>query len=290
MKRFVISLLLSTHMFFHTAYAIEVQGHRGARGVCPENCLPSFNIAMEAGVDAVELDVLATQDGQLVIHHNYFLNKELCCYLNGDAIDQETLILNLPLSKIKELDCGSKRNEKFPAQVLVPGTQIPTLGELFAMLDASNHPRAKVMRINIEIKRRKENPEYTLSPAELVEKVLSVVKQHNFESRVYYSSFDRDVLLQLRKLDPNAEIGFLAFTSIVDILQGAALLNPQIVSPDHLLLQSAQDVQLLKNAGYRVIPYTVNDEARWRELISFGVDGIITDYPAKLLRMLSAKN
>jgi glycerophosphoryl diester phosphodiesterase len=278
------------------SYAFEVQGHRGSRAVRPENTIPGFSAAIEAGANVLEFDVLVTADDELIIHHDFFVNKDLCSYLDGTSLQDSHPIRSLTLSEIKKLDGGAKINPEFPTQIQVPGTQIPTLQELFEFLQNSSHPNAKTVRLNLEIKRDPRYPEWTLSPSELAKKIVKQVKVNGFTDRIYYSSFDPEVLLAIRKEDPNATVGFI-FSA--DSLQVARLLRPdadrdflvkiasylqaKVLSPEHSLLSSKQDVIALQKQGFRVIPWTVNDPARWKELIEMGVDGIISDDPKGLI-------
>jgi glycerophosphoryl diester phosphodiesterase len=280
---------------------VEVQGHRGARAVRPENTLPAFQAAIEAGADVIELDVLASLDGELVVHHDYFLNHELCCYLDGSPIPKvQRLIRDLTLKEIKQLDAGRKTNPDFPKQVSVPGTQVPKLQELFDFIKNSKHPHAKSIRVNLELKRHPGFPEWTLPPREIAQKIVRLVKKNGFSKRVYYSSFDLEVLLEIRTLDPKAQIGFLYSAESFDqvkklgisedpeeyLLDYAWVLGTEIISPDHELLKNADDVLAMKQRGFRVVPWTVNDPKRWKELIEMGVDGLICDNPLELVQYL----
>lgn len=284
-------------------HAIEIQGHRGTRALRPENTLPAFAAAIEAGADVLELDVLTTLDGELIIYHDYHINKELCTYRDGRAISDPPLVRSLTLAEIKQFDCGTKTNPKFPKQLSIPGTQIPTLQELFDLIRTSSHPQAKKVRLNLEIKRNSQFPELTIAPDEFAKKIISLVKKNDFSSRVYYSSFDPNVLSEVRRLDPNARIGFIfdaqsfAFVQKLDpqakissLIEFAASLKAEIISPDHRLLKDPAEIQAMKKRGFRVIPWTVNDPQRWAELIKMGVSGIITDDPLALVQFLETSH
>jgi glycerophosphoryl diester phosphodiesterase len=277
--------------------SLEVQGHRGCRALRPENTLPAFLAAIEAGADTLELDILATSDDKLVIHHDFFLNKELSVYLDGNAVTKEVLIRSLTLEQLKKLDVGLKSHPLFPGQILVPGTQIPSLQELFDLINTSEHPQAKKIRLNLEIKRDLRFPEWTLSPSDMASAIIKQVKESGLEDRVYYSSFDPEILAAIRSFDPNASTGLifegisLEFLRLLHpeadmefLLQIASLLEVSVLSPDHELLHGKEEVLAWQNKGFRVIPWTVNDPKRWGELIDMGVNGIISDDPEALLR------
>ncbi len=278
---------------------MEVQAHRGNRSLRPENTLPAFSKAIEDGANTLELDLLVTSDNQLVIHHDFFLNKELCAYLDGKSISREVLIRSLTLEQVKLLDVGVKVNPEFPNQIAMPGTQIPTLQELLDLINTSFHPNAKKIRLNIELKRDLRFPEWTLPPEKLVDAVTTQVRRSGLSDRVYYSSFDTEVLAAIYKVEPSAKTGFILVSQSIEVasilnpgkgleflLQVASLLHVSILSPDHELLNSKSDVLILQKRGFRVIPWTVNDPKRWAELIEMGVDGMITDDPNRLVCFL----
>lgn len=282
---------------------VEVQGHRGSRGTRPENTLVAFADAIEAGVDVLELDLLITQDERVVIHHDYFINTELCAFLDGKPLLDAPLVRSLNLSMIKKLDCGGKVNPQFPNQVLIPGTQIPTLKELFSLIQNSSHPNAKKVSLNLEIKRNSKHPEFTLRPSEIVKLVLDEVELGGFMQRVYFSSFDSEVLSQIYEINPNARRGFIycpetlkelhkmdSLDEAAYVIKMGSKLKVEILSPHHSLLKDEEDVRVLKQAGFKVIPWVINEEKRGMQLIEMGVDGIITDYPQKLIEFLKNKN
>ncbi len=255
------------------AQAFEVHGHRGCRGVRPENTLPAFAAATEAGVHVLELDLQTTSDGVFVIHHDYFVNGKL--------------IRDLSLSEIKMIDRGSQFDPKFPRQILAPA-QIPTLQELFDLV------RDKTVRLNLEIKRDPVTPSLTKSARELAQTLVNLVCEQGFSDRVYYSSFDPEVLTEVRKEDCSARIIFIIGNESLSVARQLAPQNPmqlilntassfkaEALAPYHPLLDD-QTFLLFKNAGFRIIPWTVNDQAEARALIEMGVDGLISDYPQDL--------
>ncbi|MBS0628576.1 MAG: glycerophosphodiester phosphodiesterase, partial [Verrucomicrobia bacterium] len=168
---------------FHSLEALQVQGHRGARALMPENTIPSFESAMLAGAHVLELDLYLTSDLECVIHHDFAINKNLCTYLDGSSIDSSFLIKNLTLAEIKQIDAGGKVNVAFPKQAHVPKTPIPTLQELFEWIKKSSHPQAKNIGFNLEIKRDPRFPERTQTPEMLAEKIISVVEKNELSDR-----------------------------------------------------------------------------------------------------------
>lgn len=204
---------------------IEVQGHRGNRGALPENSLPGFAAAIQAGADMLEMDLQMTKDGVLVIHHDYHLNNTLCTYLDGSPIVRKPLVRDLTLAEIKEIDCGGRKNSKFPRQQLLSGTRIPTLAEVLELVKDKN------VRLNLEIKRNPDRPEYSFEPAVLATAIVALVSASGLESRVYYSSFDLETLKAIRKCAPDAPLGLLQAKTLKGIVEAANTLKARVVSP-----------------------------------------------------------
>lgn len=286
MKLLALLTLVLSPMFVQ-GKNIEVQGHRGTRGLCPENTLPSFAEAIKAGADVLELDLLMTNDGEIVIYHDYFLDPDLITFLDGKPLpSHELLIRDLFLSTVKEFDCGRKINPLFPRQKMMPGTPIPTLEELFEMIRTSNDPHAKTVRLNLEIKRDLFHPEFSADAKVVAKAVIDLVKKYSFSDRVYYSSFDPESLKQVRASDPQAKIAFLKEVDLQWMIEVSKMVKAETVSPEHILIKDANHVRSLQNMGFKVILWTVNDPKRWEELIRMGVDGIITDYPEDLVHFI----
>lgn len=262
---------------------VQIQGHRGWRSTWPENSIPGFLAAIEAGVSRLELDLVVTSDGELIIFHDLFLNPERCTYRDGSDIENPALLIySLPLDAIKKIDCGRKVHPLFPHQKAFPGAEIPTLRTFLAAV------QDKEIFLNLELKRDPMHPEYSPKPEWIAEAVVGLVEQEGWSSRVYYSSFDPQILKEIRKVNPEAVLGFLQEEQTQGILETAKELAVQIVSPEQGLLQDDGFVSTLKEHGFKVIPWTVNDFNRALELIQLGVEGLITDYPDDFMKRLTA--
>lgn len=278
--------------------AFEVQGHRGARGMLPENTLPSFIAAVEAGAHGIEVDLLMTKDEEIVIHHDFFLNPKICQYLDGSPIQEIALIKESTLTKLKELDCGSRPHPHFPGQRLIPGTSIPTLKELLHILSLESHPNAKMIRLNLEIKSDPATPHYIPTPDLIVKKIASIVHENGFANRVYYSSFDFGLLAEMRRQNADCTLGLILdeesliaqgidpFDWLPTVISIAHSLQATTISP-HYGLMTAEVVDRLHQANLRAIPWTVNHESICQHLIEMGADGIITDYPIDMLTFVN---
>lgn len=264
---------------------IDVQGHRGARSVLPENTLAGFAYALEIGVDTLELDLGVTKDHVVVIVHDQIINPDICQYRDGRKIDEPPLVHSLTLAQLKEFDCGSKANPRFSLQSPRPGSRIPTLAELFAMVANSEHPNAKKVRFNIETKSNPARPNAQPSPEKFVQLVIAQIDKYNLRERANLQSFDPRTLTAAQQQAPDIPRAILLREAPSDWLAVAKKYQVQIVSPYFEEIEQ-EDVTLMQKAGLQVIPWTPNAEHQWRALLKLGVDGIITDDPLPLLKIL----
>lgn len=277
--------------FFLPAVAlakIEVQGHRGARWVRPENSIPAFLYALESGVDTLEMDMHVTKDGVVVITHDPYLSRDLCLNKIGKPPPEKTLIRSLTLKELQDYDCGSRVNRRFPQQKIVPHTSIPTLEEVFAAVANSSLPNAGKIQFNIETKSEEAHPEFTPPPEDFVKLFLALVRKHKVFSRVTLQSFDYRTLKIAHKLEPKLKLSLLIEDkpkTPADLVQLMKQNEAQVLSPNHEWL-TAEMVSEMHRIGARVIPWTPDQVSDWKRLLAIGVDGIITDNPKPLLDYL----
>jgi glycerophosphoryl diester phosphodiesterase len=199
----------------------------------------------------------------------------------------EIPIRSLTLEELRAYDCGSKKNPRFPDQKTVPGQRIPTLDEVIRMVKKSNLPAARRVRFNIEVKSVPALPELYPSPKQYATLLVVTLRKHDLIGRANIQSFDYRTLEAVRALEPRIPIALLTgkcTTRYVRLLEES---GAQIISPHHHWITAA-DVSRIHAAGGRVIPWTVNEPEDWRRLIEAGVDGIITDYPGRLISFLKA--
>lgn len=264
---------------------INVQGHRGARAVLPENTLAAFEYALELGVDTLEFDMGVSQDGAVVIAHDQKINPVICQYKNGNAVEDDLWIHQLSLEHIKEFDCGSKQNPRFKNQQTIAGAEIPTLAEVFELVANSKHPSAKTVLFNIETKSDPLFPQAQPEPDLFVEAVYEVVKEYGFESRVTLQSFDHRTLLSAAKYAPDLQRSALFKDAPDDWLEAALASDAHVISPHHQIIDR-RSVTAMQEEGLAVIPWTANSKRQWARLLKMEVDGIITDDPKGLLEYL----
>lgn len=275
-------LMLTDHSLAHE---LNIQGHRGARAVLPENTLPAFQYALDIGVDTLEFDMGVSRDNVVVVLHDQKINPVICQYKDGRDVPAGLLVHQLTLEEIKEFDCGSRVNPRFEKQRLVPGTEIPTLVEVFELVKNSNLANAKTVLFNIETKSNPDTPDAQPEPQAFVEAVVEVVREYGFEGRVTLQSFDHRTLRVAKEIAPELRLAALFQDQPKDWVEAADAAEADIVSP-HFKLISAHDVRTMHEAGLAVIPWTANSKRQWERLIKIGVDGIITDDPEPLLKLL----
>jgi glycerophosphoryl diester phosphodiesterase len=260
-----------------TEQKILVHGHRGARARRPENTLPAFRYAIQAGVDALEMDMAVTKDNVIVISHDPVLRPPVCTGAKSSAVIHE-----LTLKEVEEWDCGAKQNPAFPLQEPVPGTRMPTLDDVFRLANQGNFD------YNIETKSFPDKPELTPEPGEFVRLVLAKVREYHLEKRVILQSFDFRTLLAMRKLAPEIRLSALVEKDTRPFPQIAAEGKADIISP-HYSLVTAEKVKEAHSAGIQVVAWTANTPADWDLLIRGQVDAIISDDPAELITYLKKK-
>jgi glycerophosphoryl diester phosphodiesterase len=254
---------------------ILVHGHRGARARMPENTLPAFEYALQAGVDALEMDMAVTKDNVIVISHDPILRGPVC---TGGP--QPTAVIHeLTLEQVRQWDCGAVRNPLFANQKPAPGTRVPTLDDVFRLASRGTFD------YNIETKSFPDKPEYTPAPDEFARMVLAKIREYKLEKRIILQSFDFRTLIAMKKLAPEIRLSALTESDRRDFTAIAKEAQAGIVSPNFSLVTAAK-VEAAHKAGLQVVPWTVNKPADWDRMIEAKVDAIISDDPAELIAYL----
>jgi glycerophosphoryl diester phosphodiesterase len=269
--------LITTTMLAGAAGKVLVHGHRGARAVLPENTMPAFEHAINAGADVIELDLAVTKDNVLVASHDPTINPAICTGPKPGIAIRE-----LTLAELKQYDCGTRKNPEYPKQKPVPGTRIPTLDEVFSLAGRGS------FGFNIETKIFRDQPALTPSPEEFARLVLEAVQRHKLERRVILQSFDFRTLHAMKKLAPEIRLAALYIGAPKDFVAMAREAGAQIVSPNYVLVTREQ-VDRAHAAGLQVVAWTANTETDWEKLIVAGVDAIISDDPAALIAYLKRR-
>lgn len=262
----------------------DFQGHRGCRGLFPENSLEGFLYALDCGVTTLEMDVVITKDNKVLVSHEPFFNHEICSCFNGveitEANEKDFNIYQLTYADITKIDCGSHPHPRFPNQGKIPTTK-PLLKTVIdavkQKLELQNKP---LCQFNIEIKSSVEtdtiyHPIYT----EYSDLLVVLLIQSNILKNTTIQSFDVRVLNYLHQKYPRISLSFLVETDESMTAQLSKLdFTPSVYSPIYSLVD-AQMVQLCKAKNIKLIPWTVNDIYNMQQLVGIGVDGIISDYP-----------
>lgn len=276
----------------------DVQGHRGARGLVPENTLPAFERALGLGVDTLELDLHFTQDRQVVVFHDPVLTAGKCRKVAPDVPDLPAVVASLTAKDLKRGYVCDVKQPEFPRQdptfrgeIAGRDYRVPTLKEVFDLVAAfgrtADPAYARRVRFNAETKRVPFDPQHIGDDGEAFERaVVRLIEQNGLADRVTIQSFDHRSALRVRDFNPAIETIVLTSTGNPvrpDLLAKearAAVWSPTFRFVDRDLVNQAH------RGGIRVIPWTVNDEAGMRTLIQMGVDGIITDVPDVLIALL----
>ncbi|HET6606453.1 MAG TPA: glycerophosphodiester phosphodiesterase family protein [Rhodopila sp.] len=266
---------------------LGIQGHRGARGLFPENTLDGFLAAAALGVSAFELDVGMTADGVVVVHHDPALNADIARDADGRWLEGPAPLLRaLTFTALQSFDVGRLRPGSptaalFPDQAPRDGSRVPTLA---AVLDAL--PDAY---FTIEVKTHPPQPDATAPPEALADATLAVIDAAGAGGRVTVESFDWRVPRYIRRVRPDLRLAWLTRPETVSRLWWDTDPLPSVVSsvarqggpiwaPFHEALTAAE-VAEAHDHGLLILPWTVNEPADMRRLITWGVDGLISDRP-----------
>lgn len=301
-------LLTAACAFFSacsTTPAFDLQGHRGARGLAPENTLPAFARALSVGVTTLEFDVGVTRDGVLVIAHDPSLNPELARGPDGQYLAAKgPAIHSLTLAELQRYDVGrikpgTRYASLYPEQQPVDGTRIPRLSDLFALVKKSGNTQ---VRFDIETKLSPLAPDETLPPEPFARALITAIREAGLASRSTIQSFDWRTLQVVQKEAPEIPTAYLSAQQrfLDNIGAGKAEGSPWTAGFQHA--QHGSVPKMVKAAGGRVwsaywgdldaakikeaqalgltvLAWTVNEPAQIARLMDLGVNGIISDRP-----------
>jgi len=264
-------------------YNFDLQGHRGARGIMPENSLEGFQKAIDLGVNTRELDVVVSKDSMIVVSHEAYMNPEICQDPKGDkVIDQSAYNLyEMTYEEIKNFDCGSLSHPDFPEQKSLK-TYKPLLTDVIRMTTQNLREKGRRVSLNIELKSSPETDGiYHPEPKVFVDLVLNTIKQELIPlNKINLQSFDERIIRYVIDNYPRISTAYLVedgnfYDNLVTLGK-----TPKIYSPNYKTLDTL-DVKQAHDSGVKVIPWTVNSIAEMKTLLEMGVDGIITDFPNK---------
>ncbi len=280
-----------------------LQGHRGARGLFPENTLEGFAATIALGVDSIELDIAITRDGVPVVLHDPTLDPDITREPDGGWIGESGIrVRDLTAAEIARYDVGRLRPGsalagRHPDQAPADGARIPTLAAVFAATPGTV--------LDVELKSRPDQPGMTVGPEEMAERVLACAEAEGATDRTVIRSFDWRGLRHLRRIRPALPLVWLTSPSteaepalwwdiaapesteaaIAAEAEGAPW-RP-VWAPEHGRLDRAR-LGRAQSLGLGVIPWTVNERAEMDRLIAWGADGLCTDRPDRARAAMQA--
>jgi len=296
MKYCIVLVLITTSLYGQSYIPkFDIQGHRGARGLRPENSIPAFLLALDSGVTTIELDLAVTKDKKLVVSHEPWMSASICTTPEGNSIvakdEKKYNIYKMTYEQVQQWDCGSKGNERFPQQQKMPVSK-PLLRDVIVAVEdhIKNYTRYEV-DYNIEIKSMPEGDnKFHPKPEIFSDLVYSLLDEYLPLDRIVIQSFDFRVLKYWHEKYPEVRLAALVENkkSVEENLTDLGF-TPSIYSPDFKLL-TKEDVKNLHQRKVRVIPWTVNEEKDMLSLKGMDVDGFITDYPDRAARFKRTLN
>ncbi|MBK9527711.1 MAG: glycerophosphodiester phosphodiesterase [Acidobacteria bacterium] len=288
----VLSLILLTvSSFAQTPRPFSIEGHRGARGYVPENTIPSFKKALEQGADTLELDVVITKDGKVVVSHEAWFSSLISLDKDSNRIpadkQRENNIYKMTYDEVKLFDVGSIGHKDFPQQEKMKVAK-PLLKDVFT--EIAKFVKANKLaapRYNVEIKTEGVAGDDVFHPKmePFTRMVYDVIKDGKMLKHVIVQSFDVRVLQELRKIDSKLPLALLVGNKdgIEKNLERLGFV-PDTYSPNYMLVNAAL-VAACREKGLKIIPWTVNGVADLERMKTFDLDGIITDYPDRAVKV-----
>jgi len=294
--------LLAALLAAAPAHAFDLQGHRGARGLAPENTLPSFRKALELGVDTIECDMAVTKDDVVVVYHDLRLNPDITRGPDGQWLDKPgPNIRDLTFEELQKYDVGrirpgTKYAKDFPDQQPVDGTRIPRLSDLFDLVRKSGNA---AVGFDCETKLSPLDPDATLPPEAFAKRVVAEIRKHGMAGRTMIQSFDWRTLQVVQKEAPEIRTMYLSSPRTLkpepdgrpspwlagfapeqhgSVPKAVKAAGGKIWAPNQTYL-TPELLAEARSLGITVIPWTVNAPAMMTKLLDMGVDGIITDRP-----------
>ncbi len=260
----------------------DLQGHRGARGLFPENSIEGFLAALDLQVNTLEMDVVISADSQVVVSHEPWIDGLICWDLEDRPVPEGKglNIFRLPYSEVTNYNCGSQPHPDFPQQAKIPVFK-PLLSEVITEAERfATEVGLDPVWYSIEVKSTPDGDGiFHPEPKAFVALVLDVVNKAGISDRTVIQSFDVRALREVKSASPSIPVALLlsetnGFEKDLETLGFV----PDMYSP-YFRLVDEDMVRNCKANGIRIIPWTVNEEEDMTDLLELGVDGLITDYP-----------
>jgi glycerophosphoryl diester phosphodiesterase len=270
---------------------IDIQGHRGARGLFPENTITSFIEAVKLGVDTLEMDVVISKDSHVVVSHEAWMNDIFCTRPDGKAVERNSKdkynLYKMTYTEITKYDCGIRGDKGFPSQKKITEHK-PLLSEVIKHVEAFvKEQKLHSVKYNIEIKSEEgEDNIFNPEPKTFVKLVYNEIVKHKIIERTNLQSFDVRILQEIKKKDSTIQIALLVENEdgLEINLQRLGFI-PNTYSPDFYLVNDAL-IKQVHAKKMKLIPWTVNEITDIKKMITLGVDGIISDYPDRAVKTI----
>jgi len=273
-----------------TSYEFDLQGHRGARGLLPENTIPSFLKAAEIGVDTIEMDLVVTADSMLLVSHEPWFNHKISTKPNGEPVtESEAMDLNIyemTYEQTQQYDVGKRGNPDFPDQKPMEVTKPLLTGAVQAIENFTEENNSDPVYYNIETKSR---PQYynvmVPEPEVFAQLVYDEISALGIMDRAIIQSFDVNTLIAMHEIDQDVTLALLVENrdSPEANLQKLGF-TPDIYSPYYRLVNQTL-IEKGDQLVMKIIPWTINEVPEMKRLLEMGVDGIITDYPDRAIML-----
>ena len=284
-------LLILISMYAGAQTNFDIEGHRGCRGLYPENTIPAFINAVKLGVTTLEMDIIVSKDGQLVISHDPYMNDVICTKPDGTPVTAEEQdkykLYEMTYEQIKQFDCGSRGNSRFPDQVKMKVCK-PRLADVIDTVEKyvkENH--LPPVHYNIETKSTvKGDDVYHPKTAAFTKLFYDLIRSKGVAERCILQSFDVRTLQEMHKMDTSI-VTALLIENLDGLDKNLKTLGftPTIYSPNFALVNKKL-VARCHALGIKILPWTVNDEKKMLALEKLGVDGMISDYPDRLTKVV----
>jgi len=285
MRIFLILFLFSSiALLSQPADKFQVHAHRGFRALYPENTIVAFKEAVNKGAYAIELDIVISNDSQVVVSHEPWFNHRICSEPTGEKVKRfrQHNFLKLNYDSIKKYDCGKRGNKKFPEQKAMCACKpllIDVIKEIEAYCEENKLP---AMHYNIEIKSRKiSDNKFHPKPDIIARLLMDVLNQFEIYDRIMIQSFDVRSLQAVQKINSQVRLGLLV-ANLKSVNKNIKKLGfkPYMYNPN-VKLAKTKTVKKVHEQGVKVIVWTVNKDKDITRLKQIGVDGIISDFPYK---------
>jgi glycerophosphoryl diester phosphodiesterase len=288
MPRFLFILFFSISFCASAQKEFEVHGHRGFRGKYPENTITAFRQAAKLGVDYLELDVIISKDSQVVVSHEPWFNPAICSEPDGTPVKRchRHNLHRMDYAEIRRYDCGKRGHPEFPEQLKTPEYK-PLLSEMIDSVESCIKQNGLApVGYNIEIKNnRRGDRRYHTDPETFARLVIQAISKYDVRDRVVIQSFDERSLQKIHAIDPALKIGLLTWDRLpVNYHLKKLGFIPYSYNPRFRTCNEKR-IRQAHAQNCKVIAWTADEVSDMQKLKDKGVDGIITDFPDKAMKL-----